>query len=82
MSTMITPEKNWYALTSAEVAQTLDVDLAQGLSDAEAQRRLQQYGPNLLAAGKKESGLQAFLRQYQDLMQIILLVAAAVCSSS
>ena len=39
---------------------------------------LQQYGPNRLAAKKKESGLQAFLRQYQDFMQIILLAAAAV----
>ena len=52
------------------------VDPAKGLSAAEAEQRLQQYGPNRLAAKKKESGLQAFLRQYQDFMQIILLAAA------
>ena len=39
---------------------------------------MQQYGPNELAAKKKESGWQAFLRQYQDFMQIILLGAAVL----
>ena len=34
------------------------------------------HGPNKLAAAKKESGFRAFVRQYQDFMQIILLVAA------
>jgi Ca2+-transporting ATPase len=71
-------ETTWYALTAEEVAAELQVDPAKGLSAAEAQQRLQQYGPNALVAGKKETGLQAFLRQYRDLMQIILLVAAAV----
>ena len=65
-------------MTPEEAAGQLKVDPAKGLSTAEAQQRLTQYGPNELAAGKKESGLQAFLRQYKDLMQVILLVAAAV----
>jgi len=47
-----------------------------GLSTAEAQSRLQKYGLNVLAGKKKESGLRAFLRQYRDFMQIILVVAA------
>ena len=63
---------------AAEVAETLGVDVAQGLSAAEAASRLQSNGPNKLAAGKKESGFQAFLRQYRDFMQIVLLVAATV----
>ena len=58
--------------------QQLKVDPAKGLSAAEAQQRLQQYGPNVLAAKKKESGWQAFLRQYQDFMQWILLGAAVL----
>ena len=58
--------------------QQLKVDPAKGLSAAEAQQRLQQYGPNELAAKKKESGWQAFLRQYKDFMQIILLGAAVL----
>ena len=54
------------------------MDPAKGLTTAEAQQRLQQYGPNMLAAKKKEPGWQAFLRQYRELMQIVLLVAAVV----
>lgn len=68
----------WYQLTAVAAAQQLGVDPAQGLSAAEAQRRLQQYGPNRLAGKKKESGLHAFLRQYQDFMQIILIAAAVL----
>ena len=49
-----------------------------GFRAAVAQRRLQQYGPNQLAEKKKEPGWQAFLRQYQDLIQIILLGAAII----
>src|SRR3954447_17007261 len=69
----------WYAQTSDQVAQALSVDPTKGLSAAEAQSRLQQYGPNKMAAKQKESGLTAFLRQYQDFMQV-LLVAAAIIS--
>jgi P-type Ca2+ transporter type 2C len=63
---------------ASEVAQSLRVDVATGLSQAEAASRLQAHGPNRLAGGKKESGFQAFLRQYRDFMQIVLLVAAVV----
>jgi P-type Ca2+ transporter type 2C len=50
----------WYSLTPEEAAQRLQVDPARGLSAAEAQERLQKYGPNQLAGKKKESGLRAF----------------------
>src|SRR5260221_5908040 len=78
------PEEAWYRLTPEAAAQQLGVDPAKGLSVAEAQQRLQQLGPNRLAGKKKESGVRAFLRQYQDFMQIILIVAAVlslVCRS-
>ena len=70
--------ERWYQLSDADVARRLEVDPARGLSAAEAQARLQKYGPNQLAGKKKESGWQAFLRQYRDFMQIILLAAAAI----
>src|SRR6186997_1482920 len=66
---------------SAEVDQVaggLGVDPAAGLSAEEARARLASRGPNRLAAGKAEPGWRAFLRQYEDFMQVILLVAAAV----
>jgi P-type Ca2+ transporter type 2C len=72
------PQSTWYRLTPEAAAQQLGVDPTKGLSAAEAQQRLQQYGPNRLAGRKKESGLHAFLRQYQDFMQIILMVAAVL----
>ena len=49
-----------------------------GLSSEEARTRLAAFGPNQLAGAKKESGFRAFIRQYEDFMQVILLVAA-VC---
>jgi Ca2+-transporting ATPase len=60
------------------VAQQLGVDPAQGLSASEAAERLRTTGPNKLAGAKKEPGFKAFVRQYEDFMQIILLGAAIV----
>jgi Ca2+-transporting ATPase len=71
-------QTRWYSLSPEAAAQQLKVDPAKGLSAAEAQQRLQQYGPNKLAAKKKESGWHAFLRQYRDFMQLILLGAALI----
>ena len=59
---MAEESKNWFALSAEDVARELGVDPAKGLSAAEAQQRLQKYGPNQLAAKKKESAAQAFLR--------------------
>ena len=68
----------WHQSEVSAVAQELGVDPERGLSADEVHSRLQSHGPNRLAAGKKESGFQAFLRQYRDFMQIILLAAAAI----
>jgi Ca2+-transporting ATPase len=68
----------WHQQEVSKVAQLLAVDPAKGLSSDEAARRLEQVGSNTLTAKKKEPGWQAFLRQYQDLMQIILLGAAVI----
>ena len=69
---------NWFTMTPEAIGHELQVDPVKGLSAAEAQQRLQQYGPNQLAEKKKEPGWQAFLRQYQDLMQYVLLGAAII----
>ncbi len=78
MTNQTTPVTNWHTLSSEEAAEHLQVDPARGLSSAEAAQRLQQVGPNQLAAKEKEPGWRAFLRQYQELMQIILVGAALV----
>ncbi|MEZ4715950.1 MAG: HAD-IC family P-type ATPase [Caldilineaceae bacterium] len=78
MSETPSQDTAWYALPVDAVAQKLDVDPAHGLSAADARQRLQQHGPNQLAAKQKESGWQSFLRQYRDFMQIVLVVAAVI----
>jgi Ca2+-transporting ATPase len=65
----------WHTLTSDAVAGALNVDLASGLTDQEAGKRLAQYGPNRFTTGPTESRVRAFLRQYKDLMQIVLVIA-------
>jgi Ca2+-transporting ATPase len=69
-------QEDWYRLSVQQAAVNLGVDVQNGLSTTEAQLRLQKYGPNVLAGKKKESGLHAFVRQYRDFMQLILVVAA------
>ena len=51
---------------------------ADGLTAAEAARRLKQYGPNELQEGGRKSVLRIFLEQFADFIVIILIVAAIV----
>src|SRR5262249_19709796 len=74
----VMPRAGWHEDDASAVAQEFGVDFARGLSVSEARSRLESHGPNRLASAKKESGLQAFLRQYRDFMQIILLGAAVI----
>ena len=50
----------------------------QGLSTAEAERRLAENGKNKLEEGKKKTTIQRVLEQLSDPMIIILLFAAAI----
>jgi len=68
----------WHGFYAARVASDLGVVPEHGLSAGDVSARLKRYGPNRLAEKKQETGWQAFLRQYRDLMQIILLSAAVV----
>ncbi len=65
----------WHVMFGEEVAGELDVDVGRGLSSEEAERRTAQYGPNRFAAGETEPRWRAFVRQYDDPMQIVLLIA-------
>jgi P-type Ca2+ transporter type 2C len=69
---------DWYGLSVEDVCRRLDVDPAVGLSTAEVAERRQRYGPNKLTEEAKEPAWQAFLRQYRDLMQLVLVGAAVV----
>jgi len=66
-------------MTIEDAAKQLGVDPSVGLDASQVQQRLAQYGPNKLAEEAKEPGWKAFLRQYKDFMQIILVVVALIC---
>ena len=68
----------WHAVTSEQVCERLDVDPRSGLAPTEVERRREQFGGNKLDEPAKEPGWRAFLRQYRDLMQLVLLGAAVV----
>src|SRR5262245_12533588 len=71
-------ETPWHGLTADEACARLEVEPISGLDPAEVERRRAQFGPNKLAEAKKEPGWHAFLRQYRDLMQYVLVGAAIV----
>ena len=68
----------WWALTPQQAIQAQSVDAATGLSTAEADSRRSKFGANKFADAKKEPRWQAFVRQYRDPMQIVLLVAGVL----
>lgn len=61
-----------------DLVQQLDTDYEKGLNSSQVQKRLQEYGENRLAEGKKKTNLQKFLDQFKDVMIIILLIAAVI----
>jgi len=65
----------WHALTTDSVLQAEQVDGREGLSSAEVLTRAQRFGPNKFDSAKAEPWWRAFLRQYADPMQVVLLVA-------
>ena len=62
----------------SQVVETLKSDITLGLSQAEAQQRLSQYGENKLREKPKKTNFQRFLDQFKDAMILILLIAAAI----
>ena len=67
----------FYCEDREKVLQELD-STENGLTAAEAEKRLEANGKNKLAEGKKESLIHRFLKQLAEPMTIILLVAAAI----
>src|SRR4051812_34743675 len=67
--------QQWHTLPASEVAESLGVDPGRGLSVAEAAKRLEEHGPNRFTVAETEPRWRAFVRQYRDGMQIVLLIA-------
>lgn len=67
-----------YAAQAAQVCADLEVDPSVGLTSDQVTQRRERYGRNALAEEAKEPPWRAFLRQYKDLMQLVLVGAAVV----
>jgi len=68
----------WHALSREETLKQLDSALERGLTSAEAQARLEKYGPNQLEEGKRTTFLQMVFAQLNNFVVIMLIVAALI----
>jgi Ca2+-transporting ATPase len=67
-----------HSVEPADVARTLDADLAQGLSDEEACERLGQVGANALEHRRHPAYLAIAARQLADPLVLLLVIASSV----
>lgn len=71
-------DRCWWNKSEREVAGALSVDLKTGLSSAEANSRLTQYGPNQLPEKKRITPLKIFLNQFNSLIVWVLIAAVLI----
>lgn len=70
-----------FALTASAVLKRFNVDPRTGLSTRQAARRRKTFGPNILVQGGSINPLIMLIRQFSDLMIIVLLVAAFIAGA-
>src|SRR5665647_1360737 len=70
-----------HGLAEHEVVLLLETDPHSGLSAAEAADRLDRFGPNVLPHAKTAGPLRRFVRQFQNPLIYILLVAGATTAA-
>jgi Ca2+-transporting ATPase len=70
-------EKVFFTLSAEQALEALDTG-PEGLSDGEAQARLESFGLNELAAAPKISPLLILLRQFGNLLMLILIAATVI----
>lgn len=68
----------WETLRKEEVLKKLESNSKYGLSHEEAEKRKQKYGKNKLKDKPKESLLVKFIKQFNDFMIIILILASII----
>ncbi len=70
-------QHEWHALGTKEVLEHLQVQ-GNGLTSAEAKRRLEQFGPNQLKEAPRPTFLQMLWEQLNNFVVILLIVASAI----
>lgn len=69
---------DFYAADNEQVLQRLNTDPENGLSTEEARRRLEVYGPNELESEGGVHPLKILLRQFTEILVIVLIAASIV----
>lgn len=75
-----TGQNHWHTLDIDTVVRTLAVNPEAGLADGTVVQRRDEVGPNVLASVKGPSPVRIFLKQFADVL-ILVLIAAALVSS-
>ena len=68
----------WHTLIKDEVIRKLQTSSKTGLREEEVNKRQEKYGKNKLKDKKKESILVKFIKQFNDFMIIILIIASII----
>lgn len=68
----------WHTLRVDEVERNLKTNIHKGLSEEEVKKRITKDGKNKLQEKKKENIVIKFLKQFNDFMIIILIVASVI----
>ena len=71
-------ETKWYGLRPSQALEELDTSNKEGLTTAEASRRLEQYGHNQLTEKRPPTFFEMLLAQFNDFLVIMLIIAAIV----
>ncbi|WP_322494817.1 cation-transporting P-type ATPase [Chloroflexus sp.] len=77
-STQFTANQLWHSESPEYVTSTLGSHERYGLSASEAERRLKQYGPNVITAKGGKSPLVRFLLQFHNPLLYILLISSLI----
>ncbi|MFX1390750.1 MAG: cation-translocating P-type ATPase [Promethearchaeota archaeon] len=67
-----------HSINSEEVAEKLNTSIEDGLSENEAQKRLEEYGRNELIKEKGKTALQIFISQFKDFLIYLLMFAIVI----
>jgi len=70
--------KPFWTLSVEQIAEELQTNLQQGLTEEQYQKHLRQYGPNQLPGKKGRTPLSIFLSQFQEFIVWVLAAAALV----
>ena len=68
----------WHTKEIREIERELKTNTRKGLTEEEAEKRLQSFGKNKLADKKRENILIKFIKQFNDFMIIILIIASII----